>query len=60
MRVFFDSNVLLSAALWPHGATAACYRSAVAHEHVIVVSDYVLDEVRRVSRTEVSGARWGD
>ena len=42
MRVFFDSNVLLSAALWPHGATAACYRSAVAHEHVIVVSDYVL------------------
>ena len=49
MRVFFDSNVLLSAALWPHGATAACYRSAVAHEHVIVVSDYVLDEVRRVA-----------
>ncbi|MFT3877106.1 MAG: putative toxin-antitoxin system toxin component, PIN family [Propioniciclava sp.] len=49
MKVFLDSNVLISAALWPRGATAECFRSVV-NEHSLVVSDYVLDEVRRVTQ----------
>lgn len=49
MKVFLDSNVLLSAALWPGGATAACYALTVTLGHDVVVSDYVLDEVLRVA-----------
>lgn len=50
MRVFLDSNVLLSAALWPQGATAECFHAVVVNEHALVVSGYVLDEVRRVTQ----------
>lgn len=49
MRIFLDSNVLLSAALWPTGVTAACYRAAVSSGHTVIVSDYVFDEVRTVA-----------
>lgn len=49
MRVFLDTNVLLSAALWPNGVAASCYRAVFTHQEVIVISDYVLSEVREVA-----------
>ncbi len=49
MRVFLDGDVIPSAVLWPDGVSAACYRGAVVHEHTIVASDDVLDEIRQVT-----------
>lgn len=54
MRVFLDTNVLLSAALWPDGVAAACYRSVVTSGADVVISDYVLGEVRDVTRRKFS------
>lgn len=55
MRIFLDSNVLLSAAFWPSGVTAACYRAAVSGGHTVVVSDYVYDEIRAVGERKFPG-----
>ncbi len=48
MRCMLDTNVLVSAALFPRGITAAAYMKAVAPPHKGVVCDYVVDELRRV------------
>ena len=48
MRVFIDTNVLISAALFPSGAASRAYLKAVSVPCDPVVSDYVIDELRRV------------
>lgn len=48
MRVFVDTNVLISAALFPNGVAAAAWDKAVHDPNDPVVSDYVIDELRRV------------
>lgn len=48
MRIFIDTNVLISAALFPTGVAAAAYNKAVSAPCEPVVSDYVVDELRRV------------
>ena len=47
MRVLFDSNVLLSAGLFPNGKAAETVNYAAA-KHKIVISNTIVDEVRRV------------
>ncbi|AEG43888.1 putative toxin-antitoxin system toxin component, PIN family [Isoptericola variabilis] len=48
MRVFIDTNVLLSAALFPDGVAARAYVAAVSLADEVVVSDVVLAELRSV------------
>ena len=48
MRVFIDTNILISAALFPTGVAAAAYNKAVTSPCEPMVSDYVIDELRRV------------
>lgn len=49
MRLFIDTNVLVSTILFPSSTTAAFVRMAV-EEHVLVVSDYVVEEFYEVIR----------
>lgn len=48
MRVFIDTNVLISAALFPNGVAAVAYERAVLAPNDPVVSDYVINEMNRV------------
>jgi putative PIN family toxin of toxin-antitoxin system len=43
-----DTNILVSAALFPNSVTAAAYMKAVAPPHKSVVCDYAMEELRRV------------
>ena len=47
MRLFLDTNVVLSAILFPEGRAAAFFRRAIT-DHTILLSDYVVDELRTV------------
>lgn len=48
MRIFCDTNTLLSAALFPNGRVAAIFALLIERHHEVVTSDFVLDEVRTV------------
>ncbi len=48
MKCMLDTNILVSAALFPNSVTAAAYMKAVTPPHTSVVCDYVMDELRRV------------
>ncbi|MCL2626810.1 MAG: PIN domain-containing protein [Cystobacterineae bacterium] len=48
MKCMLDTNVLVSAALFPEGTCAAAYVRAVMPPCKSVVCDYVLDELTRV------------
>lgn len=48
MRIFIDTNVLLSAALFPDGVAACAYEVAVSSPHRPIISDYVISELRAV------------
>lgn len=48
MRIFIDTNVLLSAALFPDGVAACAYEAAVSSPHRPIISDYVISELRAV------------
>ena len=48
MRIFIDTNVLISAALFPNGVAANAFERAVSTPNDPIVSDYVIDELRRV------------
>ena len=48
MRVLIDTNILISAALFPNSVPAKAYTKAVTPPHDAVVCDYSMDELRRV------------
>ena len=48
MRCIIDTNVLISAALFPGSTPAKAYFKAVMAPHVAIVCDYSIDELRRV------------
>jgi len=48
MRLLIDTNILISAALFPDSVPAKAYAKAVNPPHEVVVCDYSLDEMRRV------------
>lgn len=48
MRVLIDTNILISAALFPQSIPAQAYMKAIALPHDAVVCDYSMDELRRV------------
>ncbi|MDR2893181.1 MAG: putative toxin-antitoxin system toxin component, PIN family [Deltaproteobacteria bacterium] len=48
MRLLIDTNILVSAALFPNSVPAKAFTKAVIPPHEAVVCDYSLDEMRRV------------
>ena len=48
MKCMMDTNILVSAALFPNSISAGAYMKAVAPPHKSVVSDYSMEELRRV------------
>ena len=48
MRVLIDTNILISAALFPQSVPAQAYMRAVTPPHDAVVCDYSMEEMRRV------------
>lgn len=50
MRVFIDTNILISAALFPKGVASDAYFKAVSAPNDAIISDYVIDELRSVFR----------
>jgi putative PIN family toxin of toxin-antitoxin system len=48
MRLLIDTNILISAALFPDSVPARTFMNAVTPPHEAVVCDYSLDEMRRV------------
>jgi len=48
MRILIDTNILVSAALFPGSVPARAYMKAVTPPHTTVICDYSLDEMRRV------------
>ncbi|MCL2298173.1 MAG: putative toxin-antitoxin system toxin component, PIN family [Proteobacteria bacterium] len=48
MKCMLDTNILVSAALFPKSVSAEAYMKAVAPPHRSVVCDYSMEEFRRV------------
>ncbi len=48
MRLLLDTNILISAALFPDSVPARAFMKAMAPPHDALVCDYSLDEMRRV------------
>lgn len=48
MRILLDTNILISAALFPTGVAAKAYFKAVTYPNKGVVCDWSIDELRRV------------
>ena len=49
MRLFLDTNVIISAMLFPNGRVAAFLRDAIEN-HTVVIGEYVIEELRTVFR----------
>lgn len=54
MLVFLDTNVLVSAALNPHGTPARAFDKAVASPNRAVTSRHNLDELERIFTTKLA------
>lgn len=48
MKILLDTNILLSAALFPNGVAAQAYFKAVTYPYSSIVCEYSIDELRRV------------
>lgn len=48
MRVFVDTNILISAALFPGSVPDLAYTKAVSAPNEAIISDQVVDELRRI------------
>ena len=48
MRILIDTNILISAALFPKSVPAQAYMKAATPPYTAVVCDYSMDELRRV------------
>ncbi len=47
MRIMIDTNIIISAVLFPNGSTAAALRKALLPPYDPIVCDYIIDELRR-------------
>ena len=50
MKIMIDTNILISAALFPNGTAAKAFHKAVIQPFEPVVCDYIIDEMRRKFR----------
>ena len=54
MKVFIDTNILISAALFPNGIAAKAYRKAVSFPNQGIISDYSVTELSEVFKRKFS------
>lgn len=54
MRIMIDTNIFISAALFPNGRVAAALMKALMPPYEPVVCDYVVDELHRKFREKFS------
>ncbi len=47
MRVMLDTNIIISAALFPHGRVAQAFFKALSAPYQPILCDYVVDELHR-------------
>jgi putative PIN family toxin of toxin-antitoxin system len=45
LRVFLDTNILISAALWPKSIPWQAYEKAIAPPNVAIICEYTIDEL---------------
>lgn len=50
MRVMLNTNIIISAALFPNGRTAQAFNKALVPPYQPIVCDYVIDELQRKFR----------
>ena len=50
MRIMIDTNIFISAVLFPNGKAAAALLKALVSPYQPVTCDYVIDELRRKFR----------
>lgn len=55
MRVMIDTNIMISAALFPNGRAAEAFFKAIAPPYEPLICDYVVDELRRKFREKFPG-----
>lgn len=55
MRILIDTNIALSAILWPKGRTADILKFAVLNEFTICLCTFSIDEMRLVVKRKFSG-----
>ncbi len=48
MKCLIDTNILISASLWPESVPAKAYFKAITPPHIGIVCDYSIDELHRV------------
>ncbi|MBR4186043.1 MAG: putative toxin-antitoxin system toxin component, PIN family [Clostridia bacterium] len=55
MRVMIDTNIMISAALFPNGRAAEAFFKAIAPPYEPLICDYVVDELRCKFREKFPG-----
>lgn len=50
MKIMLDTNIIISAALFPHGKTAQAFYKALSGAYELVMCDYIVDELHRKFR----------
>ena len=58
LKVFLDTNILISAALFENGVIAEAYAKAVSFPNTGITSQYVVDEVFRVVPDKFPDDMW--
>lgn len=65
MRILLDTNIIISAALFPNGRAAQAFFKALQPPYQLLVCDYVVDELHRKFRekfpnrlTELEAFAW--
>ncbi len=50
MRIMLDTNIIISAALFPHGRASQAFYKALLPPYPPIVCDYIVDELHRKFR----------
>ena len=50
MRIMLDTNIIISAALFPNGRVSKAFYKALLHPYQPIVCDYIVDELHRKFR----------
>lgn len=54
MKIMLDTNIIISAALFPNGRAAQAFRKALLFPYEPLICDYIVDELRRKFRKKFS------
>ena len=52
MKVMIDTNIIISAALFPNGRAAQAFEKALCPPYQPLICDYIVDELHRKFRTK--------